>query len=139
MHKKQLAGRFRPVCYLWSRTKEWGFDRNWIYNSEIIHSVADSICGEFVRKDAPILAPRDCSCWNCTITTNPAVAIFPDGRTPNSRLVRWEDGTQTRQGSMERPWLLFDEAGEPTYLLCASGKGTHPYSFEGETFIVVQK
>ena len=40
---------------------------------------------------------------------------------------------------MERPWLLMDENGKPDYLFCASGKGSVPYSFEGETFIVAQK
>ena len=44
-------------------------------------AVADSIYGEFVRKDAPILEPRDCSCWDCTVTTNPAVTVLPSGKT----------------------------------------------------------
>lgn len=44
-------------------------------------AVADDINGEFVRKDAPILEPRDCSKWDCTITTNPSVVILPDGKT----------------------------------------------------------
>jgi len=202
-------------------------------------AVADSIYGEFVRRDTPLLSPRDCSFWDCTVTTNPAVAILPSGKTymvyksrrgvgqalqlgvavadrpdgeferltddpilqfedPNthvedpylwydekrqkfciiakddskngsfgitgewgsgfyaesddcihfaigeeskvySRRVKWKDGTETTQGNMERPWLLFDEAGKPCYLFCASGKGSNPYSFEGETFIVAQQ
>ena len=44
-------------------------------------AVADSIEGEFVRKDTPLLSPRDCSHWDCTITTNPAVAVLPNGKT----------------------------------------------------------
>lgn len=44
-------------------------------------AVADDIYGEFVRRDEPVLLPRDCSFWDCTITTNPSVTIFPDGRT----------------------------------------------------------
>ena len=44
-------------------------------------AVADDINGEFVRRDTPILEPRDCSYWDCTITTNPSVAILPDGKT----------------------------------------------------------
>lgn len=44
-------------------------------------AVADSIDGPFVRRDTALLEPRDCSCWDCTATTNPAVAILPDGRT----------------------------------------------------------
>ena len=44
-------------------------------------AVADDIDGEFVRRDEPLLTPRDCSHWDCTITTNPSVAILPDGKT----------------------------------------------------------
>lgn len=43
--------------------------------------VADSINGPFVRKEVPLLEPRDCSYWDCTITTNPSVAILPSGKT----------------------------------------------------------
>lgn len=202
-------------------------------------AVADSIYGEFVRKDTPLLAPRDNGHWDCTVTTNPAVAILPSGKTyliyksragagaplmlgvavanrpdgefrrlsdnpilqmndpdchiedpflwydaarevfcllakddskngsygitgqwgsgfyaeskdcihfeiPSasaiySRNVMWKDGRQTLQGNMERPWVLFDEQGNPTHLFCASGAGSNPYSFEGRTFILAQK
>ncbi len=44
-------------------------------------AVADSPDGPFVRRDTPLLEPRDCSHWDCTITTNPTVAILPDGKT----------------------------------------------------------
>ncbi len=44
-------------------------------------AVADSIDGPFIRQDKPLLEPRDCSHWDCTITTNPTVAILPDGQT----------------------------------------------------------
>lgn len=44
-------------------------------------AVADDINGEFVRRDTPLLEPRDCRYWDCTITTNPSVAILPDGTT----------------------------------------------------------
>lgn len=44
-------------------------------------AVADDINGEFVRRDTPLLEPRDCSYWDCTITTNPSVAIMPSGKT----------------------------------------------------------
>jgi len=44
-------------------------------------AVADDIDGEFKRLDEPILLPRDCSKWDCTCTTNPTVAILPDGKT----------------------------------------------------------
>ena len=44
-------------------------------------AVADDINGEFVRRDTPLLEPRDCRYWDCTITTNPSVAIMPSGKT----------------------------------------------------------
>lgn len=44
-------------------------------------AVAEDINGEFVRRDQPLLEPRDCSFWDCTITTNPSVAILPSGKT----------------------------------------------------------
>ena len=44
-------------------------------------AVADDINGEFVRRDTPLLQPRDCRYWDCTITTNPSVAIMPNGKT----------------------------------------------------------
>lgn len=44
-------------------------------------AVADDVNGEFVRRDTPLLLPRDCSHWDCTITTNPSVVILPDGKT----------------------------------------------------------
>jgi hypothetical protein len=50
-------------------------------NKRIGLAVADDIYGEFVRKDKPILEPRDCSYWDCTITTNPMVTIMPNGKT----------------------------------------------------------
>ena len=44
-------------------------------------AVSDSVFGPWQRRDTPLLEPRDCSHWDCTITSNPAVAILPDGTT----------------------------------------------------------
>ncbi len=44
-------------------------------------AVAEDINGEFVRRDTPLLEPRDCGFWDCTVTTNPSVAILPNGKT----------------------------------------------------------
>ena len=44
-------------------------------------AVAEDINGEFVRRDTPILKPRSCELWDCTITTNPSVTILPNGKT----------------------------------------------------------
>jgi penicillin-binding protein 2 len=43
--------------------------------------VADDINAPFIRQDAPLLEPRDPSHWDCPVTTNPAVAILPGGKT----------------------------------------------------------
>ena len=202
-------------------------------------AVAESIDGPFVRQDAPLLEPRDCSCWDCTATTNPAVTILPDGTTymiyksrsgagrklqlgvarapapegPFTRLsdapilnfadedlhvedpflwydaprkkfcliakddckngstgitgewgsgfyaesddcirfelpqqpcvytrdVTWTDGRRTKQGNLERPALLFDEAGVPTHLFCATGAASAPYDFTDTTFVACTK
>lgn len=202
-------------------------------------AVSDGIYKPFLRKEKPILEPRDCSHWDCTITTNPTVAILPDGKTymiyksrssvgsplqlgiavadrPDgpferltddpilkfadtdmhmedpylwyderkkkfcmiakddskngsygitgewgsgfyaesddcmnfeipadakvySREVHWADGSSSMQGNLERPSLLFNEQGNPTHLFCASGYGSRPYDFEGNTYIVCIK
>ena len=44
-------------------------------------AVANDINGEFIRNDTPLLEPRDCRYWDCTITSNPSVAILPSGKT----------------------------------------------------------
>lgn len=62
-------------------------ERYRLYNLEVWNrkriglAIADNINGPFKRFDEPLLSPRDCSHWDCTITTNPAVTILPDGRT----------------------------------------------------------
>ncbi|MBR4941263.1 MAG: glycoside hydrolase family protein [Clostridia bacterium] len=44
-------------------------------------AVAENIDGDFVRRNTPLLEPRDCSHWDCTITTNPSAVILPSGKT----------------------------------------------------------
>ena len=44
-------------------------------------AVSHSVYGPWKRRDTPLLEPRDCSHWDCTVTSNPAVAILPDGKT----------------------------------------------------------
>lgn len=61
-------------------------------------AVADRIDGEFVRRDAPLLEPRDCSHWDCTCTTNPAVAVLPGGKTYMIYKSRREAGGTLRLG-----------------------------------------
>lgn len=42
-----------------------------------------------------------------------------------SRTIHWDDGQQTTQGSIERPFILF-EAGKPAYLFAATADGDGP-------------
>lgn len=44
-------------------------------------ATAKSINGPWKRPDKPLLEPRDCRYWDCTITTNPSVAILENGKT----------------------------------------------------------
>ncbi|MCI9273472.1 MAG: glycosyl hydrolase family 43 [Clostridiales bacterium] len=44
-------------------------------------AVSESVFGPWKRRDEPLLEPRDCSHWDCTITSNPAAAILPNGNT----------------------------------------------------------
>ena len=44
-------------------------------------AVADHPEGPFVRRDTPLLEPRDPRFFDCTITTNPTVAVLPSGKT----------------------------------------------------------
>ena len=55
---------------------------NEIWNRKRIGlATSKSLDGPWVRRDVPLLEPRDCSHWDCTITTNPSAAILPDGTT----------------------------------------------------------
>ncbi|MBE8722127.1 hypothetical protein C4F40_15470 [Sphingobacterium sp. Ka21] len=46
-----------------------------------------------------------------------------------SRLIKWDDGTETVQANFERPFLLF-ENGKPTHLFAATGSGKGSYQFD---------
>jgi len=53
-----------------------------VYNKKRIGlAIADNINGPFIRQDKPLLEPREVGNWDCCMTTNPAVAILPDGQT----------------------------------------------------------
>jgi hypothetical protein len=43
-----------------------------------------------------------------------------------SRELQWDDGTTTTQGSIERPFILLDEKGEPAWLFAATADGPGP-------------
>lgn len=202
-------------------------------NKRIGVAVSDSVFGPWTRFDKPLLEPRGFDCWDCTITSNPAVAILEDGatymlyksrsfagdtlqiglaradhplgpfervqseplfdfqnrdfhvedpylwhedgkfrllikddyknncggisghwgagvyaesddclhwtfdKTPvYTRRVQWDDGTQTEQSNVERPFLLL-ENGRPTHLYLATGDGGSPYNFKGNTYNMV--
>lgn len=61
------------------------------------------------------------------------VAEFPK---VYSRTIRFKDGATKTLCNLERPSVLFDENGEPSYIYCASGDGDGPYCFVGPTYIV---
>lgn len=61
-------------------------------NKRIGLAIADDINGEFKRLDAPILLPREKLYWDCTVTTNPSVAILPNGKTYMAYKSRSERG-----------------------------------------------
>ncbi|MFK7692033.1 glycoside hydrolase family protein [Paenibacillus sp. HJGM_3] len=54
-----------------------------------------------------------------------------------SRHVRWDDGTEQVLGSMERPFLLFDEQGRPTHLFAAVSNGKTGFGDATETWNAV--
>lgn len=68
------------IAYSRSQNSQMTYETVW-NKKRIGVAVADDINGEFVRRDKPLLEPRDCSHWDCTITTNPSVAILPSGKT----------------------------------------------------------
>lgn len=43
-------------------------------------ATAKSVYGPWTRPDKPLLEPRDENFWDCTITSNPSVAITPTGK-----------------------------------------------------------
>lgn len=54
-----------------------------------------------------------------------------------SRTIRWDDGTVTTQGSLERPQLLIGEDGEPTHLVAATADGPGGFLAATETWNMV--
>ncbi|OXS54763.1 glycosyl hydrolase family 43 [Cohnella sp. CIP 111063] len=50
-----------------------------------------------------------------------------------SRLVTWDDGSQTRLGNMERPFLLFQD-GRPTHLFAAVSDGKNGFRDASQTW-----
>lgn len=53
-----------------------------------------------------------------------------------SRTVRWSDGTQTTQGSLERPQLLFQD-GKPAFLFAATADGPGGFRAASNTWNLV--
>lgn len=120
-------------------------------------AVADEIDGEFVRKDEPLLLPRDCSHWDCTITTNPSVVIMPSGKTymiyksrrsfsdplqlgiavadrPDGKFERLTDEPilqfEDKRKRMEDPFLWYDEGRKK---FCMIAKDDSPDGKDGIT------
>ncbi|MBQ8640932.1 MAG: hypothetical protein IJ480_01835 [Clostridia bacterium] len=81
--------------------------------------VADSVDGIFVRHDTPLLEPRDCSFWDCTITTNPSVAILPDGTTYMIYKSRQSIGKPLQLGTLWQTDRTGNSAAFPTSQSCS--------------------
>ena len=77
----------------------------------------------------------DCEVWkpedNCRFAKDTLRLIFDF-----QEQIKGADGRETIQDNLERPALLFDEAGNPTHLFCASGDGAHPYDIEENTSVL---
>lgn len=61
---------------------------------------------------------------------------FSDPPQAYSRRVLWSDGRETVQGSLERPFLLFQD-GEPTHLFAATGDGPGGFMEASRTWNMV--
>ncbi|WNR45410.1 glycoside hydrolase family protein [Paenibacillus roseipurpureus] len=59
-----------------------------------------------------------------------------EGRQAYSRTVRWDDGTVTLLGNMDRPFLLFQE-NRPTHLFFAASDGTNSFLDASDTWNMV--
>ena len=122
-------------------------------------AVADRIDGEFIRKDKPLLEPRDCSHWDCTVTTNPTVVILPDGKTymiyksrraygmtlklgvavadkPDGEFTRLTEGPILETGDankhIEDPFLWYDEKRKKFCLIAKDDSKNGDYGITGE-------
>lgn len=77
----------------------------------------------------------DCEVWkpedNCRFAKDTLRLIFDF-----QEQIKGADGRETIQDNLERPALLFDEAGNPTHLFCASGDGAHPYDIEENSSVL---
>ncbi|MCK6488713.1 MAG: glycoside hydrolase family protein [Planctomycetes bacterium] len=71
--------------------------------------------------------------------------VSSDGRTwtvgaparAYSRQVDWDDGSSSRLGCLERPYLLFDADGRPSHLLGATADGPGGFDHASETWNAV--
>ncbi len=121
-------------------------------------AVADDIDGEFTRFDAPLIEPRDCSHWDCTVTTNPSVTILPSGKTymiyksrrafgaplqlgvavadaPDGKFTRLTENPILELGEdkhMEDPFLWYDEKRKKFCLLAKDDKKGDTFGITGE-------
>lgn len=109
--------------YLWYDTKREKFC---LIAKDDVKNGTHGITGEW---GSGFYAESD-DCINFEIAPEPKVY---------SRNVEWENGSRSLMCNLERPSLLFDDSGNPTHLFCASGDGTVPYEFTGDTFILCFK
>jgi hypothetical protein len=109
-------------------------------------TIASSLDGPFLRREQPILSPRDCSHWDDTITTNPMVTILDNGATyliyksrkavgyplqlgiayapnPAGPFVRLGEGPLLGGMDLEDPFLFYQKKRRK---FCLLAKDNHP-------------
>lgn len=59
------------------------------------------------------------------------------GERAYSRKVLWDDGVARTMGNLERPFILFDEDGQPTHMFFATSNGTKGFYDATETWNMV--
>lgn len=60
-----------------------------------------------------------------------------EGERSYTRNILWDDGVVRTMGNLERPFILFDENGEPTHMFFATSNGTRGFYDATETWNMV--
>lgn len=78
---------------------------------------------EMIAKDIPGKITGEVYAGAHATSKNGLDWTFSERPKAYSRTVRWDDGSQTTQGCVERPQLLFDDQGRPTHMFAATADG----------------
>lgn len=89
----------------------------------IAKDMEGTICGEY--HGGIIAQSKDGVKWN-----------FLEGQKSYSRKISWDDGTEQVMGSLERPFILFQD-GRPTHMFCATADGPGEFTQATNTWNMV--